>query len=67
MERRNERVMTGEGGVLSALEHSQLGKVTGGTLWVSDGYCVSPIPLPHVTLVAFPEQFAANQTVIGSR
>jgi hypothetical protein len=67
MESRNQRPMTGEHAVLSALELPQLREVTGGTLWVSDGYCVSPFPIRHLPLAALPEQLAADQTVIGPR
>jgi hypothetical protein len=47
MESQNQRAMTGQGAVLSELEPSQLAEITGGTFWVSDGYCVSPLRLPR--------------------
>ena len=69
MESQNQRAMTGQGAVLSELEPSQLAEITGGTLWVSDGYCVSPFLPRHLPLAALPEQITQmkEQSAIGPR
>jgi hypothetical protein len=67
MESRNKRATTAEEPELSELEPSRLSEITGGTLWVSDGYCVSPFLPRHLPLAALPEQIARDQGVIGTR
>ena len=55
--------------VLCELDCSQLAEITGGTLWVSDGYCVSPFLPRHLPLAALPEQISQikEQSAIGPR
>jgi hypothetical protein len=46
----NKMTRNDEGLGLREVETSELTEITGGTIWVSDGYCVSPwhppLPLP---------------------
>ena len=46
----NRMTRNEEGPALRELETSELTEITGGTIWVGDGYCVSPwhppLPLP---------------------
>ena len=60
---RNEK-----GPALLEVPTSELTEITGGTLWVSDGYCVSPFLPRHLPLAALPEQIAQikEQSAIGS-
>jgi hypothetical protein len=68
MECQNKPAMTGQDAVIVELAHSQLAEITGGTLWVSDGYCVSPFLPRHLPLAALPEQITQikEQPAIGS-
>jgi hypothetical protein len=64
MKSHGKLAMSGETAVISELEHSQLAQITGGTIIVSDGYCVSPwrppLPLPLVAMeVQKPGEFGA--------
>jgi hypothetical protein len=54
---------------LHEVNPSELAGITGGTIWVSDGYCVSPFLPRHLPLAALPEQITVikDQSVIGPR
>jgi len=46
MENLSKIKVTVKGEALNELEDCQLADVTGGAIWVSDGYCGTPFPWP---------------------
>src|SRR5262249_12961827 len=64
----NQMTKNEKGPALLEVPTSELTEITGGTLWVSDGYCVSPFLPRHLPLAALPEQITEikEQFAIGS-
>jgi hypothetical protein len=64
----NEMTRNEKGPALLEVPTSELTEITGGTLWVSDGYCVSPFLPRHLPLAALPESITQikEQSAIGS-
>jgi hypothetical protein len=52
----NQMTRNEMGPALDEVEPSELTEITGGILWVGDGYCVSPFLPRHLPLAALPEQ-----------
>jgi hypothetical protein len=51
---------------LHEVQTSELAAITGGTIWVSDGYCVSPLLPRHLPLVAVQIQEFNGAIAAGS-
>jgi hypothetical protein len=70
MNDKNHMTRNEEGAALQEVETSTLTEITGGTIWVSDGYCVSPwhppLPLPLVA-VAVQQPSPIEALAAGSR
>src|SRR5262249_9775624 len=64
----NKMTRNEEGLALRGVEPTELAEITGGALWVSDGYCVSSFIPRHLPLAALPEQISEikEQSAIGS-
>ena len=66
----NKMTRTEEEPALREVETSKLTEITGGTIWVSDGYCVSPwhppLPLPLLA-VATQKPGEIGAITAGSR
>jgi hypothetical protein len=67
MNARNKMKRNEEKPALQEVESSELTEITGGTIWVSDGYCVSPLLPRHLPLVAVQQQEVNGAIVAGSR
>ena len=65
----NQMTRNEKGPALYEVETSEMTEITGGILWVSDGYCVSPFFPRHLPLAALPEQITQikEQSAIGPR
>jgi len=59
-----------EGPALHEVQPAELTEITGGTIWVGDGYCVSPwrppLPLPLLA-VAVQNPVEAGAMTVASR